>query len=130
MVVRLSSFEEFVTARKELLARHAEEMADMDEQITQAARREGFHWAPLNGKRKPGMAQAKQAFHDRNRVEAADKGFLRPDGTPDLERLRLEKKAARLGMSVPALVRLEANEKAKRAAEKLKSVEDRTMSYR
>jgi hypothetical protein len=124
MAVKQNSFEEFVTARKALLTRHAEELADLDQLVTQAAKREGFHWAPLNERRRPGMAKAKQAFHDRNRAEAIDKGYLRPDGSPDLERLRLEKKAAGLGISVPALVRLEANEKAKRAQEKFKTVKN------
>ena len=38
----------------------------------------------------------KSAFHHRNREECIRRGWLKEDGTPDLARLRVEKKAEKL----------------------------------
>lgn len=68
----------------------------------------------------PGHAEAKKSFHDRNREICREKGWLKPDGTEDLERFRVEMKAKKLKISPAEVVKQEAAAKAKRLAERFK----------
>jgi hypothetical protein len=73
-------------------------------------------------RRSPAHATAKQAFHDRNREECIKKGWVKPDGSPDLERFRVEMKAKKLGLTMPEVLQMEIKERQKRASERFKSV--------
>lgn len=120
---KTATFEELLSQREALLAEHRAQLADLDATIQAAARARGFVWSPLgsSGARiSPGHASAKQSFHDRNREECVKRGWIKSDGTPDLERFRLEKKAEKLGISIIEVAKREAAEKAKRAESKFK----------
>lgn len=120
-----TSFEDLLQEREELLAKHQAQLVELENAIRAAARAKGFMWGPLGpngGIRSIGHANAKQAFHDANRAECIRKGWLKADGNPDLERLRVEKKAERLGISPAAVKKQEAQEKLKKAEAKLKAV--------
>jgi hypothetical protein len=79
-----------------LLSEQAKQLAELEKAIRAAARAKGFAWAPLGPSRgnvSPGHASAKSEFHERNRAECIKRGWLKEDGTSDLERFRVEIKA-------------------------------------
>jgi hypothetical protein len=122
---KTATFEELLQERERLLSEQAKQLAELENAIRAAARAKGFAWAPLGpsgGKVSPGHASAKSQFHERNRAECIKRGWVKPDGTADLERFRLEKKAESLGISIIEVAKREAAEKAKRAEAKFKTV--------
>jgi hypothetical protein len=121
-VQKLQSLDELLVQRDQILQRHARELQGIEAEIAQAMRARGMAYTLLGTKRQPGMASAKQSFHDRNREECIKRGWVKPDGTADLERFRLEKKAESLGISIIEVAKREAAEKAKRAEARFKTV--------
>jgi hypothetical protein len=117
------SFEQLRQQWKDMKVRHQEEMLAMEQAVVAAARAEGESWGPegvRGGKRSVNHSIAKQELHQHNREECRRKGWMREDGTEDLERLRLHRKAEKLGISIVEVTALEAKERAKRAAVKFK----------
>jgi hypothetical protein len=115
------SFEDLLASREQLIAEQAKQLAELENEIRAAARAKGFAWAPLGpsgGKVSPGHASAKSKFHERNRTECIKRGWLKEDGSPDLERFRVEMKAKKLKITPAEVVKQEAAARAKRQAER------------
>jgi hypothetical protein len=117
------TFEYLLQERERLLSEQAQQLAELENEIRAAARAKGFAWAPLGpsgGKVSPGHASAKSEFHERNRAECIKRGWLKEDGTPDLERFRVEMKAKKLKITPAEVVKQEAAARSKRQAERFK----------
>lgn len=123
MSAKTASFEELLSQREELIAEQTQQLAELENAIRAAARAKGFAWAPLGvkgGSRSPGHSSAKQGFHDRNREECIKRGWVKEDGSADLERFRVEMKAKRLKITPAEVVKAEATAKSKRMSERFK----------
>lgn len=119
--IKTASFEELLSQRESLIAEQAKQLRDLENEIRAAARAKGFVWAPLGpsgGKVSPGHSTAKQSFHDRNREEAIKRGWVKADGTADLERFRVEMKAKKLKITPAEVVKQEATARSRRQAER------------
>jgi hypothetical protein len=116
--LKLPSLDDLLSERDRILAEHAQELADIDNQIASAMRARGLAYNPPSSG--TGKSAAKRSFHERNRQECIKKGWVKADGSPDLERLRLERKAASLKISVATVIKQESDAKAKRAVDRLK----------
>jgi hypothetical protein len=121
---KTTTFEELLQERERLLSEQAKQLADLENAIRVAARAKGFSWAPLGpsgGKVSPGHASAKSEFHERNRAECIKRGWLKEDGSPDLERFRVEMKAKKLKITPAEVVKQEAAARSKRQTERFSS---------
>lgn len=115
------TFEELLARREDLLADHQAQLVSLENEIRAAARAKGFAWAPLGpsgGKVSPGHASAKSDFHRRNREECIKRGWLKEDGSPDLEKFRVEMKAKKLKITPAEVVKQEAAARSKRQTER------------
>jgi hypothetical protein len=120
---KTATFEELLSQREAILVEHRAQLAGLDATIQAAARTRGFVWSPLGssgGRVSPGHSSAKQSFHDRNREECIKRGWLKDDGTPDLEKYRVEMKAKKLKKTPAEVVKEEAAARARRQAERFK----------
>jgi Domain of unknown function (DUF4145) len=62
---KTATFEELLSRREALISEHAQQLAELENEIRAAARATGFAWAPLGpsgGKVSPGHASAKEIF--------------------------------------------------------------------
>jgi hypothetical protein len=114
------SFAELKAEYDRLKAKHADELIVLAARVSQAARLEGFEWRPIGERRQPLMASVKSDFHNKNRGECIKRGWLKADGSPDLERYRVEIKAKKLKISPAEVVKQEAAARAKKQAERFK----------
>ena len=120
---KTTTFDELLQERERLIAEQAKQLAELENEIRASARAKGFAWAPLGasgGRVSPGHSSAKSDFHQRNRAECIKRGWLKPDGSPDLERYRVEMKAKKLKISPADVVKQEAAARAKKQAERFK----------
>jgi hypothetical protein len=116
-----SNFEDLLEEYERVKAEQAKELAELENQIRAAARARNFSWAPLGasgGRVSPGHASAKANFHERNRAICIKNNWLKPDGSPDLERYRVEMKAKKLKITPSEVVKQEAAARSKRQSER------------
>lgn len=130
MKLDLSKYEKLEAAkarREKLVAEHAEQLAAVDAEIAREMLVLGMgeYRAPGQPK-KVLMSEVKKQQHAEVRAEAVRRGWFhttgRKKGQPDVERVRLHRKAEALGISVEALAKREAEAKVKKLSEKLKPV--------
>jgi hypothetical protein len=114
------SFADLKAEYDKLKAKHADELSALGVRVSQAARLEGFEWRPLGVKRYSKMQETKTAQHNRKREECIKHGWLKADGSADLERYRVEAKAKKLKITPAEVVKREIAARAKRQAERFK----------
>src|SRR5271163_1418003 len=99
MTVNLSKYQalELAKAKREaLIARHAEELAKADADVSREQLKLGLGpFQPTGRRRDVAMSKLKSEFHAEMRKAAEAKGYYkmsgRGRGRPDVERLRLER---------------------------------------
>jgi hypothetical protein len=111
--------------REELIAAHAEELAQVEDEISREMQILGMGpYLPEGVKKQPKMAEVKRQQHAEIRQLAIQKGYFvqdgRKKGQPDVHRVRLEMKAEKMGISVATLIKRTEEERVKKALERVK----------
>jgi hypothetical protein len=110
--------------RARLLEEHAAQLLEVDEEISREYVKLGLPAPRPTGAKQSGISSAKQKYWDELKAEAIAKGWYRTTGRrigePDLDRVRLARRAEEAGVSVATYTKREQEERAKRAAERVK----------
>lgn len=122
---KYAALEEAKAKRVALIAKHADELAAVEAEISREQIKLGLGpYYPEGVKKLPRVAESKRKQHEKIRDIAIQKGYIiqsgRKAGKPDLYRVRLELRAEKMGISVPTLLKRLEEERTKRALERLK----------
>lgn len=125
MTATFSELQALKQKRDAMLTRHEAEMHELEVEINKTMLDLDLgHYSPpgpSGGRRSLGHSRVKTEQWKAKRAEALKRGFVKKNGSPDVELLRLTITAEKLGISVLEVVQLEAKKAAARAAAKWSS---------